>query len=86
MNGKLMTEDNKYVRKEPCPECGSKDNLAVYSDGHAFCFGCSYRRPAPTEKKHKQKTYYSPRSLASIPSKKSVKDATINNIKAVKSP
>ena len=55
-----MTEDNKYVRKEPCPECGSKDNLAVYSDGHAFCFGCSYRRPAPTEKKHKQKTYYSP--------------------------
>ena len=55
-----MTEDNKYVRKEPCPECGSKDNLAVYSDGHAFCFGCSYRRPAPTEKKHKRKTYYSP--------------------------
>ena len=55
-----MTEDNKYVKKEPCPECGSKDNLAVYSDGHAFCFGCSYRRPAPTEKKHKRKTYYSP--------------------------
>jgi len=57
-----MTEDNKYLRKEPCPECGSKDNLAVYSDGHAFCFGCSYRRPAPTEKKHKhkRKTYYSP--------------------------
>ena len=60
-----MTEDNKYVRKEPCPECGSKDNLAVYSDGHAFCFGCSYRRPAPTEKKHKQKTYYSPSPVTS---------------------
>jgi len=60
-----MTEDNKYVKKEPCPECGSKDNLAVYSDGHAFCFGCSYRRPAPTEKKHKRKTYYSPSPVTS---------------------
>jgi len=54
-----MTETNKYVKKEPCPNCGSKDNLAVYSDGHAFCFGCSYRVPAPTEKKHKRKSYYS---------------------------
>ena len=57
--------ENKYIRKEPCPECGSKDNLAVYSDGHAFCFGCSYRRPAPTEKKHKRKTYYSPSPVTS---------------------
>ena len=54
-----MTETNKYVRKEPCPNCGSKDNLAVYSDGHAFCFGCSYRVPAPAETKHKRKSYYS---------------------------
>ena len=23
---------------EPCPSCGSKDNLARYDDGHAFCF------------------------------------------------
>jgi len=29
--------------KEPCPECGSKDNLGRYSDGHAWCFGCGYR-------------------------------------------
>ena len=54
-----MTETNKYVKKSPCPNCGSKDNLAVYSDGHAFCFGCSYRVPAPTETKHKRKSYYS---------------------------
>ena len=60
-----MTEDNKYVKKEPCPNCDSKDNLAVYSDGHAFCFGCSYRRPAPTETKHKRKTYYSPSPVTS---------------------
>ena len=60
-----MTETNKYVRKEPCPNCGSKDNLAVYSDGHAFCFGCSYRVPAPTETKHKRKTYYSSTQVTS---------------------
>jgi twinkle protein len=27
---------------EPCPECGSKDNLARYDDGHGYCFGCAY--------------------------------------------
>ena len=26
------------LRHEPCPSCGSKDNLARYDDGHAFCF------------------------------------------------
>lgn len=28
---------------EPCPNCGSQDNLARYDDGHAHCFGCGYR-------------------------------------------
>ena len=39
-----------WVRKEPCPECGSKDNLQRYSDGHAYCFGmdCKHWEP-PTE-------------------------------------
>jgi len=36
--------ESKFVRHEPCPKCGSKDNLARYSDGHAVCFsgGCSH--------------------------------------------
>lgn len=39
--------DSVAVGKEPCPECGSKDNLVRYSDGHAHCFGmsCTYREP-----------------------------------------
>lgn len=37
-----MTEDSTFVRKEPCPACGSRDNLARYSDGHAHCFGCGH--------------------------------------------
>lgn len=34
--------DSQFVRHEPCPACGSRDNLARYSDGHAYCFGCGY--------------------------------------------
>lgn len=39
-----MSDDSEFVQKEPCPKCGSKDNLARYSDGHAYCFtmGCDY--------------------------------------------
>ena len=35
---------SSFVKHEPCPKCGSKDNLARYSDGHATCFsgGCGY--------------------------------------------
>ena len=34
-----------FVRHESCPECGSKDNLAVYTDGHGHCFGCGHWSP-----------------------------------------
>lgn len=34
---------SRFLHHEPCPQCGSKDNLARYSDGHAWCFGCNYR-------------------------------------------
>ncbi|KAB2662756.1 AAA family ATPase [Brucella tritici] len=32
--------------KGPCPDCGSKDNLATYADGHKFCFtpGCGLKQ------------------------------------------
>lgn len=37
-----------FVAKEPCPSCGSRDNLGRYSDGHAYCFSatCDYFEPA----------------------------------------
>ena len=38
--------DSEFVGKEPCPSCGSSDNLGRYSDGHAYCFGCEYYEPA----------------------------------------
>lgn len=39
-----------FVKHEPCPKCGliqdrSGNNLGVYSDGHKWCFACSYFVP-----------------------------------------
>lgn len=34
-----------FVRHEPCPKCGSRDNKAVYDDGSEWCFGCGYYVP-----------------------------------------
>lgn len=30
---------SKFLHHAPCPNCGSRDNLGVYSD-HTYCFGC----------------------------------------------
>ena len=38
---------SKFLKHEPCPQCGSKDNLARYDDGHAHCFSCDYREKSP---------------------------------------
>ena len=31
-----------FLYHEACPRCGSRDNLARYSDGGGYCFGCKY--------------------------------------------
>jgi len=31
-----------FLKHSSCPACGSKDNLANYSDGSKWCFGCHY--------------------------------------------
>ena len=38
----MFTKESTFVRHEPCPECGPRDNLSVWSDGHKYCFGCGY--------------------------------------------
>lgn len=47
----MQDSDSVLIRKESCPKCGSRDNLARYSDGHAFCFGmgCEYYEPGEGE-------------------------------------
>lgn len=41
----MSEPESEFVGKEPCPECGSRDNLARYSDGHGYCFGCQHYEP-----------------------------------------
>lgn len=40
----MAQSDSEFIAHEPCPKCGSSNNLARYSDGHAHCFtdGCGY--------------------------------------------
>lgn len=38
----MQHEGSEFVQHEPCPSCGSKDNLARYTDGHGYCFGCGH--------------------------------------------
>jgi len=48
---------DRFVKHEPCPKCGSRDNLGVWEDGHKFCFGCKYYvPPTPTLDQLKRKT------------------------------
>lgn len=44
----MREHDNssEFLKHEPCPKCGSSDNLARYTDGHAYCFGCEYYEPS----------------------------------------
>ena len=42
----LLLKESAFLRHESCPQCGSKDNLGRYTDGHAWCFGCGYYEPA----------------------------------------
>ena len=39
------------VSHSPCPRCKSVDNLAIYDDGHSWCFtpGCGYREAGEQE-------------------------------------
>ena len=38
----MMTgsSDDEFIRHESCEKCGSSDALAVYTDGHGYCFAC----------------------------------------------
>ena len=41
---------SNFISHEPCPKCGSRDNLGIYDDGHQFCFGCKYYKPGEERK------------------------------------
>lgn len=48
---------SKVIEREQCPACASRgqdnsqDNLAVYDDGHKYCYACEYRESGKGEVK-----------------------------------
>ena len=41
----------------PCDDCGSTDALAIYDDGHSYCFSCGSHTPQEKVKKEYQHSY-----------------------------
>lgn len=40
----------------PCPACGSRNNVKLYSDGHSYCFGCGdHRQGDGTDTPHQRR-------------------------------
>ena len=35
--------ENQWLKKGPCPECGSSDAKVRHVDGHSYCFSCNTR-------------------------------------------
>jgi twinkle protein len=48
-------EGSKKIGHVPCKACGSKDNAAVFTDGHTYCFGCQDYQP-PQDQVEQQPT------------------------------
>lgn len=73
-----MAEGSTFVRHESCPSCGSRNNLARYSDGHAYCFtgGCSHYEAAtdgqivPMEAPRPQRSLERMGAIAAIPDRR----------------
>jgi len=48
-----MEHKGTFLRNEPCPKCGSRDNVGVWTDGK-YCFsGCGYKAPSAGEEQPK---------------------------------
>jgi len=37
----MTSSEAEFIGHESCPHCGSSDALAVYNDGHGYCFSCT---------------------------------------------
>ena len=40
----MNNETSEFITHQACPSCPSSDALAVYSDGHEYCFSCGYKK------------------------------------------
>jgi len=54
----MLKSNSHFLHHSPCPKCGSKNNLAVYSNG-SFCFtpGCGHQGEEYMEKELDKKFF-----------------------------
>ena len=45
----MNSNENEFVRHEPCPECTSSDAFAIYSDGGGYCFSCGFHQKGSSD-------------------------------------
>ena len=66
-----MTESN-FLYHTSCDSCGSRDNVAVYDDGHTYCFGCQHvtRENELTQSEQKETTGFINYDVNEIASRK----------------
>jgi len=53
MQSDLLSQ-SEFLTHEPCPQCGSSDALARYTDGHAHCFSCGAYQHGDSDSIHVQ--------------------------------
>lgn len=47
--------ESGLISKGPCPDCGSSDACATYSDGHTHCFSCGKHRNGTDTTEHRSR-------------------------------
>lgn len=53
----MSAHDSEIVNSHlPCPDCGSSDALALYSDGHTYCFSCRRERQGTKTRKQPERS------------------------------
>jgi twinkle protein len=62
----MTDSESVFLRKEPCPACGSRDNLGRYSDGHGHCFGCGHYEPGTDQHPQRQERRVASKDLLPI--------------------
>lgn len=74
----MFFQESHKIGHEPCPSCGSHDNLGRYSDGHGHCFGCGYYEPGdgrePSRKERVEKGFVEDGEYQELPKRKITQD------------
>jgi twinkle protein len=58
-----LDSDSELISKGPCPDCGSSDACAAYTDGHTHCFSCGKHRKGDGSEPQRERKPVSGRPL-----------------------